>query len=207
MHTVLAQECSYRKQDYKVYSQDNVYMGEMRVDWDKLNRDYSREIRDSLNEFELTMSHLSSRIDKGLKTIDEFFKKDKPETYETIEGRIARCPCCGSIEVGLINLPLAKVSLICDDCGFMSETVPLEKLVSLKSDWNTLSDAITDTARENATWYDTIQCMECPHREPQTNEDRERCWDCVTRGLAPEDATLRCKVLKILELHKHLHFQ
>ena len=199
MQTVLAQGCSYRNPDYKVYSQDNVYIGEMRVDWDKLNRDYSREIRDSLNEFELTMSHLSSRIDNKLNLINQYLETDALQ--------LKKCPLCRSELLGQINLPLSKVSLVCDDCGYMSETVPLEKLESLKLDWNTLSDAITDTARENATWYDTIQCMECPHREPQTNEDRERCWDCVTRGLAPEDAVLRCKVLKVLELHKHLHFQ
>ena len=199
MRTVLAQECSYRKPDYKVYSQDNVYIGEMRVDWDKLNRDYSREIRDSLNEFELTMGRLSSRIDNKLNLINQYLATD--------DLKLKKCPLCGSELLGQINLPLSKVSLVCDNCGYMSETVPIEKLESLKSDWNTLSDAITDTARENSTWYDTIQCMECPHREPKTNEERERCWDCVTRGLAPEDATLRCKVLKVLELHKHLHFQ
>lgn len=199
MHTVLAQECSYRKPDYKVYSQDNVYIGEMRVDWNKLNRDYSREIRDTLNEFELTMAKISSRIDNKLNLINERLTTD--------DLQLKKCPLCGSELLGQINLPLSKVSLVCDNCGYMSETVPIEKLESLKSDWNTLSDAITDTARENSTWYDTIQCMECPHREPKTNEERERCWDCVTRGLAPEDATLRRKVLGVLELHNHVHFQ
>ena len=182
-------------------------MGEMRVDWDKINRDYSKEIRDSLNEFELTMGQLSSRIDKGLKTINEFFKKDKPKTYETIEGRIARCPCCSSMEVGLINLPLSKVSLVCDDCGYMSDTVPLENVGTLVYTWNVLSDAITDKARKNDTWYDNIQCNNCPHRELQLQNGLEPCWDCVTKGLAPENAVIRCRVLKVLELHKHLHFQ
>ena len=199
MHTVLAQGCSYRKPDYKIYSQDNAYMGEMRVDWDKLNRDYSREIRDTLNEFELTVAKISSRIDNKLNLINERLATD--------DLQLKKCPLCGSELLGQINLPLSKVSLVCDDCGFMSDTVPMEQLKSLKTDWNILSEAITDSARKNTTWYDTIQCMECPHREPQTDEERETCWECVTKGLAPEDATLRRKVLGVLELHNHIHFQ
>ena len=199
MRTVLAQECSYRKPDYKVYSQDNVYMGEMRVDWDKLNRDYSREIRDTLNEFELTVAKISSRIDNKLNLINERLENEDLE--------LKKCPLCGSELLGQINLPLSKVSLVCDDCGYMSDTVPMDQLKSLKTDWNILSEAITDSARKNTTWYDTIQCVNCPHREPQTDEERETCWECVTKGLAPEDATLRRKVLGVLELHNHIHFQ
>ena len=199
MHTVLAQGCSYRKPDYKIYSQDNVYMGEMRVDWDKLNRDYSREIRDTLNEFEFTVAKLSSRIDNKLNLINERLTTD--------DLQLKKCPLCESELLGQINLPLSKVSLVCDDCGYMSETVPTDQLKSLKTDWNILSEAITDSARKNTTWYDTIQCVNCPHREPKTDEERETCWDCVTRALAPEDATLRRKVLGVLELHNHIHFQ
>ena len=199
MHTVLAQGCSYRKPDYKIYSQDNVYMGEMRVDWDKLNRDYSREIRDTLNEFELTVAKISSRIDNKLNLINKRLVTDNLQ--------LKKCPLCESELLGQINLPLSKVSLVCDDCGYMSGTVPMDQLKSLKTDWNILSEAITDSARKNTTWYDTIQCVNCPHREPQTDEERETCWECVTKGLAPEDATLRRKVLEVLELHNHIHFQ
>lgn len=187
MLTVKEQDSYCRPQDFKVYNDNDVYLGRIKMDWDKLNRDYVQEIRDKVNEFELIASSILSRIE-----------------IITSVPKVARCPLCGSIHTGLLHLPLSKEAIVCDDCGYMSDTF-LDNPKDLKYNiemWNALSSLITDKARQSSGWFDSIQCTGCPQQELQDSTNgMETCWQCSTACVVPEGAVLRQKVVELYNLH------